>query len=281
VELDLATVRSLVDMALREDLGGGGDRTTDAIVPRSLRARGHIVAREPLILAGAFVAREVFHRLDSSLTWQSLEDGTALVAGDELAVIEGAARPILTGERTALNFLQRLSGVATASRRAVEEVAGTGVLILDTRKTTPGLRVLEKYAVSVGGATNHRMGLHDAVLIKDNHVAAAGGVREAVRRALNAGIAPEKIEIEVDDLEGLREALDAGAGRVLLDNFTPEETAQAVTLAGGRAKIECSGGLSVGGLRPYARSGADSLSLGSLTHSVRAVDLSLELELLS
>jgi len=269
-------VARLAAEALAEDVGSG-DITTSAVVPPGLLARGTFIAREEMIVCGLPLARAIFAALDPAAIWREMRtEGDAAKPGDLLAEVEGAAPAILTGERSALNFLQRLSGIATEASKAVKEVEGTGAVILDTRKTTPTLRAVEKYAVAVGGGQNHRFGLADAVLIKDNHVALAGGVAAAFERAVVAGHPADAIEIEVDTLEGVREALGAGARRLLLDNFTPTAVAEAVRTIAGRAIVEVSGGLRPGLLRAYAEAGADSLSLGSLTHSARAVDISLE-----
>jgi len=276
--LDLESARALARAALREDLGEKGDVTSEAVIPAGMRARGRILSRQALVVAGTEIAREVFLALDPSLGWSALPEGTEAKAGEILARVEGAARPILAGERTALNFLQRLCGIASMAREAVREVSGTGAIVLDTRKTTPTLRALEKHAVAAGGASNHRFGLYDAVLIKDNHIRLAGGIAEAVARAREAGLQGPQIEVEVEDLEGLRQALEAGAGRILLDNFTPEKAAEGVRIAKGRAAVECSGNLRPGFLRPYAEAGADFLSLGCLTHSAPASDLTMEIE---
>ncbi len=285
-------MRELVARALAEDVGGG-DLTTAATVDPALRATGRFLAREPFVVCGLPIARAVFEQLDPGVSWREEAsaggaggpsgqgggvEGSDAGPGDCFASVTGPCAAILTGERTALNFLQRLSGIATIARRAVREVEGTGAVILDTRKTTPTLRAIEKYAVRVGGASNHRAGLYDAVLIKDNHVALAGGVGEAIRRALGAGHPISGIEIEVDDLDGVREALRAGARRLLLDNMTPAQVAEAVGVIAGRARIEVSGGLRAGNLRAYAEAGADFLSIGALTHSAPAVDISLEVE---
>ncbi len=276
-----ADLAAAVRAALLEDLGGAldpaRDITTIASVPAATRGSGRIVARESLIVAGTAAAREAFRQVDRSLEWSGVGDGTALTAGATLATVTGSARAILTGERVALNFLQRLSGVATLTRRCVDEIEGTKAKILDTRKTTPGLRALEKAAVAAGGGGNHRIGLHDAVLIKDNHVALAGGIAEALRRAAAAGHPPASVIIEVADGAGALEAVAAGAGRILLDNFTAEQVADAVRSVAGRAVVECSGGLAPGRLRPFALAGPDFLSIGSLTHSARAVDIALDL----
>lgn len=276
--LDPAEVRRLVVAALAEDIGSG-DITTEATVTSSDRATGRLLAKQDLVVCGLDVARAVFDQLAPDLAWRpSLGDGDEAREGAQLAAISGAARAILSAERVALNLLQHLSGIATLTRQAVREVEGTGAVILDTRKTTPTLRSLEKYAVRCGGGTNHRIGLFDAVLIKDNHIALAGGVTEALRRAHGAGLDPQAIEIEVTGLDEAREALAAGARRLLLDNVTPEIVAAAKREFGARATIEVSGGLHPGRLRAFAEAGADYLSIGRLTHSAPAADIALDLQ---
>lgn len=279
MQLSSEDLRRVVTAALDEDLGRRGDITTDAVIDEQARAVGHFVARHELVLAGLPVAREVYRILDPSLEFIALSEEGQLVADHaRVARVSGAARPILRGERTALNFLMRMCGIATAARAAVAEVAGTGAEILDTRKTAPGLRALDKYAVAAGGAVNHRMGLHDAVMIKDTHLAAVSSIGEAVRRALRRGHSARIITVEVQELEQLQQAIEAGAGRALLDNMDPQTIAEAVRIAGGRIRLEASGGLRPGGLRRVARAGVDCLSLGWLTHSAPAADLSMELE---
>lgn len=272
----------IVAAALAEDLGALGDVTTDCIVAEHVRARGTIVARQALVLAGLPVAREVFRALAPELAFEALaNEGTRVAAGTAVARVEGNARAILRGERTALNFLGRMSGIATAARAAVEEIAGTGARILDTRKTAPGLRVLDKYAVAVGGASNHRMGLHDAVLIKDTHLGTGLTVAEAVRRALEAGHPTSSVAVEVRNVAELGQAIAAGAGRALLDNMDEPQVAESVRFAAGRITLEVSGGLRPGALRPLAATGVDYLSLGWLTHSAPAADLALEVEVVA
>jgi nicotinate-nucleotide pyrophosphorylase (carboxylating) len=272
-------IERAVAAALEEDLGSAGDVTTDSVVPESALAQGHFVARRALVLAGLPVAREVYRVLDPTLRFDALcEDGERVAADRPVARVRGTARAILRGERTALNFLARMSGIATAARAAVDEVRGTGARILDTRKTAPGLRLLDKYAVAVGGASNHRMGLYDAVLIKDTHLGAGLTIAEAVRRAVRSGRAARDVTVEVRDVEQLGQAIEAGAGRALLDNMDLAEIGRAVRLARGRIELEVSGGLRPGGLRRVAETGVDFLSLGWLTHSAPAADLALELE---
>ena len=261
----------IVKLALAEDIGSG-DVTTAACVPESLAASGSFLAREPLIIAGLELLPEIY---GPALTLLK-QDGDRCLDGDVIAAIEAPARLLLERERVALNFLQRLSGVATAARRFADAVAGTGCRVLDTRKTTPGLRALEKRAAAAGGVTNHRMGLWDAILIKNNHIAAAGGVRTAIERARAASTLP--IEIEVRTREELREALDAGAAHLLLDNLTPAEAADWIREVAGRAKVELSGGITLENVRSYAETGADFVSSGAITHSARAMDISFRLQ---
>lgn len=270
------TIQDIVARALAEDVGGG-DVTTEATVPVDASARAVITQKAPGVVFGLDLAEETFRQLDPSLAFERLvEEGTWREGGEVLA-LEGPARAILTGERTALNFLQRLSGIATITARHVRVVNGTGAQILDTRKTTPGLRALEKAAVAAGGATNHRNGLYDAVLIKENHAAIAGGVGEAVRRARKA--APElPLEVECRTLDEVDEALAAGAGWILLDNMTPGQMREAVARVAGRAELEASGGVTPEALPEIARTGVDFISVGALTHSAPALDLSLILE---
>jgi nicotinate-nucleotide pyrophosphorylase (carboxylating) len=269
-------IRELVQRALAEDVGSG-DLTTEATVPADAAARAVISQKSPGVVFGFDAARAVFAELDPRLAVTPLApEGQWRDAGEVLEV-RGRARAILTGERTALNFLQRLSGVATMAARYARQVAGTGAVVLDTRKTTPGLRALEKAAVAAGGATNHRAGLHDAILIKENHATLAGGVGEAVRKAQAA--APRvPVEIECRSLDEVKEALDAGAGRLLLDNFGLAELRQAVALVAGRAELEASGGVTLQTIREIAQTGVQFVSVGALTHSAPALDLSLILE---
>ena len=266
----------VVARALAEDLGDG-DVTTAATVPEHSRARAVITQKAPGVIFGLTVAETTFRSLDSEAAFERVvREGVWRERGEVLRV-QGRARALLSAERTALNFLARLSGVATMAARAVDAVAGTRARILDTRKTTPGLRALEKAAVAAGGATNHRAGLYDAILIKENHAALAGGVGEAVRRARE--YAPElALEVECRSLAEVDEALEAGAPRLLLDNMTPAELRQAVGRVAGRAELEASGGMTLDTLRTVADTGVDFISVGALTHSAPALDLSLILE---
>ncbi|HHX39098.1 MAG TPA: carboxylating nicotinate-nucleotide diphosphorylase, partial [Armatimonadetes bacterium] len=237
-----------------------------------------IVAKQEGVIAGLEVAALAFALLDAELRFDALaEDGDSVTPGQRVVSIEGRARAILMGERVALNFLQRLSGIATLTRRFVDLVAGTGATIVDTRKTTPGLRLLEKYAVRAGGGQNHRYALDDAILIKDNHIAAAGGITEAVRRARARGGHTVVIEVETQSREQVEEALAAGAGIIMFDNMTPEEMRECVALVGGRALTEASGGISEATARAAAETRVDLISVGALTHSAPALDLSLKI----
>ena len=278
-ELPASALCSVVGAALAEDLALAGDVTTEAVVPPGRAASGKIVARQALVVAGLPVAAEVFRQLDPQVRFvPRAREGESVPSGAPLADLSGPAAPILAGERTALNFLMRLCGIASATRRCVEEIAGTGAVLLDTRKTVPGLRLLDKYAVAAGGGTNHRRGLYDAVMIKDTHLAAAGGITRAVRAALSRGHPAERITVEVETPEQLDEAIAAGAGRALLDNMDLQGLRTCVRRAGGRIVLEASGGLRPGGLRPVAETGVHALSVGALTHSVVAADLALDLD---
>ena len=267
----------LIRRALEEDLGAG-DLTTRAVVPEGARAVARIEQRASGVPAGLEVAEAVFMQVDPGLEWQALVVGSAWREPGVLATVAGDAAAILAAERVALNFLGRLAGVATTTARYVEAVRGTGVRILDTRKTTPGLRALEKEAVIAGGGTSHRSGLDDAVLVKENHAALAGGVGEAARLAVQNAPDGVVVEVECATLDELREAVDAGAPRLLLDNMSLAELRAAVELAGGRAELEASGGITLETVRAVAETGVDFISVGALTHSAPALDVSLLLE---
>ena len=274
--LPVEAYRDLVARALAEDLGRG-DATSAAVVDESQMARGVLQAKAPLVVAGLDVCAEVFRQCDPAAVFEvRWGDGARCQSGDVVAVVSGRARALLTAERTALNLLQRLSGIATLTARFVDAAAGR-ITVLDTRKTTPTLRALEKYAVRCGGGTNHRQGLDDAILVKDNHKRLAGGIAAAVRRALAAQTGLS-VEVEVETLDELDQALAAGATSVLLDNFTTYDLRQAVTRVNGRARLEVSGGVTLDRLPEIATTGADAVSVGALTHSAPAVDLSFELE---
>ena len=267
----------LVRAALLEDLGRAGDITTDAIVPERLQTRCVLQAREPGIVAGLDLARLAFALVDPRLVFTiDRPDGSPILPGDRIASIEGPARGVLIGERVALNYLSHLSGIASATNRVVRAVEGTGARICCTRKTIPGLRALQKYAVRVGGGMNHRFGLDDAVLIKDNHIAIAGGVRVAIERARAAVGHLVKIEVEVDTLAQLEEALSVGMDAVLLDNMGPEMLREAVRMVGGRAITEASGRVTPDTAPALAATGVDMISIGWLTHSVSVLDIGLD-----
>ncbi len=275
--LPTVMIEPLVRMALLEDLGRAGDLTTDAIVPAAHRATTVLVARQPGVVAGLDLARLAFQLIDPAIEMRvERGDGAALAPGDVIATISGPARGILTAERVALNLLCRLSGIATATASVVAAVRDTRTDIVCTRKTTPGLRAIEKYAVRVGGGSNHRFGLDDAVLIKDNHVAIAGGVTEALKRAKQGVGHLVKIELEVDTLDQLREALDHGVDAVLLDNMNPETLTKAVAMVAGRAVTEASGRITPATAPSIAATGVDLISIGWLTHSVSVLDIGLD-----
>jgi nicotinate-nucleotide pyrophosphorylase (carboxylating) len=263
-------IREIVERALAEDIGPG-DITTELTVDAGRQAAGAFIAREPMVLAGVELLPLIFDDVDIHRL-----SGSSLVAGVKIAVARGPARTLLTCERVALNFLQRLSGIATLASYYVKAIDGTRCEVLDTRKTTPGLRRLEKMAAAAGGVTNHRMGLYDAVLIKNNHITAAGGVRAALEAVQKTGM---PAEIEVRSRLELDEALDAGAKHLLLDNLTPEEAAEWIRVIDGRATAELSGGITLETARAYAETGADFISVGAITHSATAVDINFRLEL--
>ena len=272
-------IADLVRRALAEDVGPG-DITTEATVPEGRMALGRIKAKAHGVVAGIMVAEAVFMAVDPGLDFQAdCTDGTRVGPGDHVAVIGGAARSLLQAERTALNFLQHLSGVATATSQAVRLLQGSGVRLLDTRKTTPAMRVLEKYAVTIGGGYNHRAGLWDYYLVKDNHVDLAGGVKAAVEAARRHGEAhPERgVEVEVRNWQELEEALLSEPDRVMLDNFSPGDAAKAVTMVNGRCEVEVSGGVTLENLRAFASAHPDFISVGWLTHSAPALDMSMSL----
>lgn len=271
IELD-----ELINRCLSEDIGTG-DLTTNSIVPGDAVANGFIVAKEAGVVAGLPVAEMVFRRLDPAIVFRAgVLDGQRVARGALLAEVCGKARAVLTGERLALNFIQRLSGIATQTARLVEMVAGEKACIVDTRKTTPGLRMLEKYAVRVGGGRNHRFGLYDAVLIKDNHIKLAGGIGVAVASARRYIPHTARIEVEAEDLAGVQEALDARVDIIMLDNMSPAEMGKAVTLVAGRALLEASGGITIENIRAVAAAGVDLISVGAITHSAPSLDISLD-----
>lgn len=265
----------IIQNALQEDIGPG-DLTTLATVEPGTAARAELVAKEDFVLSGIDIGKRVFQLLDSTIAFEKLkEDGQSVERGDVLAWLKGDAAVLLQGERVALNLLQRMSGIATLTAQFVRKVEGTDAVIVDTRKTTPGLRLLDKYSVRAGGGRNHRTSLYDGILIKENHIAAAGGIAVAVERARRRAPHTMKIEIETRSREEVQEALAAGADIILLDNMRPEELRQAVETVDGRALTEASGGVNLETVREIAETGVDFISVGALTHSYRAVDISM------
>lgn len=280
-ELDWKRIDILIDLALDEDLGENGDITSNSVIPENMHAKAVLLCKEDLICAGLPVAERLFHRLSPEIVFVAMvNDGDFCPKGTVLAEISGSARALLTGERTALNFIQRLSGVATASRK-YQDAAGNSAQVLDTRKTTPGWRNLEKYAVSAGGAHNHRIGLFDRVMIKDNHRELAGlegegGIKRSVERARNKYPGFE-IEVEVDSLAELAEAVESGAEYILLDNMSNDEMSEAVKFVSQRSKLEASGNITLGRIASVADTGVDYISSGALTHSVKSADISMDI----
>lgn len=270
-------IKTFISNALREDIGPG-DLTTEALIPPDKYGKAYIVAKEPLVLAGMEAAREVFRQLDPCISFVGNHvDREYLYDGEVISKISGPLRHLLTGERVALNILQRLSGIATLTRQYVKKIEGKKAKIVDTRKTTPGFRALEKYAVTVGGGKNHRFGLYDGILIKDNHIAAVGNITEAVKRARESAPHTLKIEVETENLEQVKEAVFAGADIIMLDNMDIETMLEAVRLINGRAVIEASGGVNLETVRDIAETGVDLISVGAITHSARAMDISMEI----
>ena len=268
----------LVDWAIAEDLGPG-DLTSELTIAASARCQARIEARSPITVCGLFLAREVFRRISPEVEFKPrAEEGEAAAPARRLADLEGPARAILAAERTALNFMGHLSGIATLTRRYVDAVDGTGTHIVDTRKTTPGWRALEKFAVLCGGGVNHRQALFDGILLKDNHIAAAGGVGPAVRAAIDGAPAGIPVQVEVETLAQAEEACGAGADFLLLDNCTPKEIGVMKAALGGRAVLEASGGITLENVRAYAKTGVDRISVGALTHSAPCADVALEID---
>ena len=269
-------IDEFVQRVLDEDLGTGGDVTSKATITEQARFSAVMNCREPIVIAGLDIAIAFFRKLDPDVAIEKLaNDGDAMAAGSELLRLEGQARAMLSAERSALNTLQHLSGIATLARRYVEKIDGTGAILLDTRKTIPGLRAIEKYAARMGGAQNHRMRLDDGLLIKDNHVGVAGGVADAVRaaKAFDSGL---QIQVEVDRLDQIEPALEAGADRLLLDNMNPETLRQAIAIVAGRVPLEASGGVNLETIRGIAETGVDYISVGRITQSAPAVDIGLD-----
>lgn len=273
--IDEAIIERVIQDALDEDLGLGGDITSFATIGEDVRFSGVLSAREKMVIAGINIAARVFSSLSDDIKWSSLvKDGDLVEKGTVIAGVEGPARALLAGERTALNLLQHLSGIATTTRQYVDAIKGTNAVILDTRKTIPGLRDLAKYATRMGGATNHRMRLDDAVLIKDNHIIAAGGITPAVKKAIALNLKP--IEVECDNLNQVEEAIAAGADAVLLDNMSTENLETAVRLIAGRVRSEASGGVRLENVLAIAKTGVNGISIGRLTQSSPAVDIGLD-----
>ena len=270
-------VDKLIDLAIEEDIGTG-DITTDSLVTPDLEGRGAILAKEPLVLAGLDTARRVFERFDDQTVFETgKKDGDLIKAGETFVTLSGKLAALLKAERIALNFLQHLCGIATHVRAYRDQMGNSPIRLVDTRKTTPGWRVLEKYAVRVGGAANHRMGLFDGVLIKDNHIAACGGVKPAIERARQAVSHLVRIEVEVADLEQTEQALASGADVIMLDNMNLKDIRQAIAMIGGAALVEVSGNVTLDRLRSLAQTGVDVISVGALTHAARSMDISMRI----
>lgn len=275
---EIEAAEKLINLAMEEDVATG-DITTDNLIPAEARKKAYMIAKASGVIAGLPVAEMVFRKLDPSLFWKpEVQEGNHVNAGDVIVRFEASYRALLTGERTALNFLQRMSGIATMSAQYAQAVSGYRTVILDTRKTIPGFRLLDKYAVKTGGATNHRIGLFDMVMIKDNHIEVAGGITAAIsqiRAKVSDGI---RIEVETTTIEQVQEAINAGADIIMLDNMDIETMSMAVKLINGRVKVEASGNMTIGRLKKVAATGVDYISIGALTHSVQALDISQRIE---
>ncbi|WP_339736050.1 carboxylating nicotinate-nucleotide diphosphorylase [uncultured Sunxiuqinia sp.] len=275
---ELEAARTLINLALEEDVATG-DITTDNLIPATTRRKAYMIAKADGVIAGLPLAEMVFRQLDESLVWEpQVKEGARVSNGTVLVRFEASYRALLTAERTALNFFQRLSGIATMSAKYADEVKGTNTVILDTRKTLPGFRMLDKYAVRTGGATNHRIGLFDMVMIKDNHIEVAGGITQAVKQIKAKVPSNIKIEVETTNLKQVEEALAAGADIIMLDNMDNETMLKAVQVIQGKAKVEASGNMTLERIRGVASTGVDYISIGALTHSVQAMDISQRLE---
>jgi nicotinate-nucleotide pyrophosphorylase (carboxylating) len=271
------STQHLIEIAIKEDIGPG-DITTDNLIDPQLKGKGFIIAKESLVVAGLNVAKQVFQYLDSEVIFRSeYDDGDFVKKGDALANVKGKLRALLSGERTALNFLQHLSGISTLVQSYVTELSDKNIRLVDTRKTTPGWRVLEKYAVRVGGAYNHRIGLYDGVLIKDNHIAAFGGIKKAIDHIRTRISHLLKIEVEVSNLDQVKQALEAHADVIMLDNMNISQIKEATAFIDGRATVELSGNVTKSALKSLADSGVDIISVGALTHSARCVDISMQI----
>lgn len=276
-ELDVSQFDDVIDAAIAEDLGAGGDITSRAVIPTDVKFAGLMAAREHLVCAGLPLAERVFQKFSKKIVFEArTRDGSHVGKGYPLAYVEGPAVDLLAAERTAINIVQHLSGIATLTQKYVAAIQGTGAILLDTRKTIPGLRILQKYATHVGGATNHRMRLDDGVLIKDNHVAVAGGIAEAIRRTRVAGL--KDVEVECDTLEQVAEALESGADSILFDNMSVEMMKKGVAMVAGRVPTEASGNVNLKTIRAIAETGVTYVSVGRLTHSATAVNIGLDYE---
>jgi len=270
-------IDKLIDLAIEEDIAGG-DITTNAIIPVEAKAAAEMKAKADGVVAGLDIIKRVFERFETGITWQPLvADGTAVQKGDIILRVEASYRTLLLGERLALNILQRMSGIATETAKYVKELAGSHTRLLDTRKTAPGLRVLDKLAVHLGGGCNHRMGLYDMIMLKDNHIKIAGGIPNAIRQARANLPLSIKLEVETTTLEEVQQALDNGADIIMLDNMDNETMTAAVRLVAGRAKTEASGNMNLARLKAVAATGVDYISVGALTHSVKALDISMNI----
>lgn len=270
-------INKIISLAIEEDVESG-DITTNALVPDSTQAVAELTAKAEGVVSGLEIAKLVFEKFDDHIKWTPLvSEGDQVSKGDKIARVEGSYRALLTGERTALNILQRMSGIATATSLYVKELAGTKTQLLDTRKTAPGMRILDKMAVKAGGGTNHRMGLYDMALIKDNHIKIAGGITNAVAQVRESAFPGMKIEVEVTNLDETREAIEAGADIIMLDNMSTAQMAEAVRLINNRAATEASGNMSISRLSEVASTGVDFISVGALTHTVTALDISMNI----
>ena len=280
--IDKERLATLINLALEEDLAETGDTTSISVIPKDIKVKGVFITREECVLAGLSVIESVFKTVDADIEFRArYSDGNKVTAGEAIADIYGNAQKILTAERTALNFLQRLCGIATIASKYASLTEGSNTVILDTRKTTPGWRNLEKYAVAAGGASNHRIGLYDRIMIKDNHrilagLEGAGGIERSVKRAREK-FPDLEIEVEADSLEDVKQAIEAGADYILLDNMTNEQMTEAVKINHGRSKLEASGGITIERIASIAEIGVDFISVGALTHSVKAIDISLDI----
>lgn len=278
--LDFNVIDPIIELALNEDIGAG-DITTNTVIPGAMETQATMTAKADGVVAGLPIAKRVFDRLSNEIEWNPyVEEGARVKKGEVLVEIRGSYRALLTGERLALNFMQRMSGIATETAKYVDEIADFKTEILDTRKTLPGFRYLDKYSVKIGGGTNHRIGLYDMVMIKDNHIKVAGGITQAVREIranIDCGI---KIEVETTNLEEVQEAIDAGADIIMLDNMDNATMATAVGLVDGRAKVEASGNMNLDRLKGVAATGVDFISIGALTHSVVAMDISMNIDMI-